>query len=134
MRFLPVAVLGLASVAAAADDYAYLKTWNDVMGDIPACMKKCMNIFYKDSNVEKECGAPEKATDECLCKPESKKTISSIMTGVSDLDNCFKDVCTHSQYTNNSHKLDSLDNRLTGLQKHCLAICKPSLDPSPICV
>lgn len=130
MRLLPVTVLGLVSVAAAAnadaytDAYANLKTWNDVMGDIPNCMKKTMNIFYKDGVVDKECGAPEKATDDCLCKPKIKEDISYIMTGVSDLDSAFKNACTHSEYTDNSNKLDGLDKRLKGLQSHCLAMCK----------
>lgn len=32
MRFFPLALLGLASVAVAAD----AKTWNDLVGDVPS--------------------------------------------------------------------------------------------------
>lgn len=115
MRFLSVAVLGLASVAAAAD----IKSWDDLMGDIPTCMKKCMNDFYKDGGLEKECGAPEKASADCLCKPASAKIISDTMSSVDDLQDCLKDSCTQSDLTDNVDKINDMGTRATDFQKQC---------------
>lgn len=115
MRFLPIAVVGLASVAAAAE----LKSWDDIMGDIPTCIKKCMNNFYKDGGLEKECGAPEKATADCLCKPASYKIISDTVSSVDELQDCLKESCTQSELTDNIDKINGMGERAQDFQDQC---------------
>ena len=115
MRFLPIAVVGLASVAAAAE----IKSWNDLLGDIPTCTKKCMNEFYKDSGLEKECGAPEKAGADCLCKPASFEIFSDTMDSMDELQSCLKDSCSDSELREGADKAKDMYQRAKDFQKQC---------------
>ncbi|PLN86501.1 hypothetical protein BDW42DRAFT_190087 [Aspergillus taichungensis] len=115
MRFLPIAVVGLASVATAAE----LKSWDDIVGDIPTCIKKCMNDFYTDSGVEKECGAPDKASIDCLCQPASYKLVSSTLSSVDDLQDCLKDSCSEKDLTDSIDKINAMGERAEDFQDQC---------------
>ncbi|GAB1217433.1 hypothetical protein ATERTT37_006672 [Aspergillus terreus] len=112
MRFTPVALLGLAAVATAE-----LSTWNDVVGDVPQCMKTCLNNFYTKSGFEDKCGSPGSATVDCLCSV--KDSFSDVQDAGEELSSCITDGCSTSDLSDASSQLSGFQSRLTSIMDQC---------------
>jgi len=116
MRFLSVALVGLASISAtAASDY---KTWNEIVGDVPQCIKSCLNDFYTDAGLEDKCGSADKGTLDCLCGSAS---FSSIQDSAEKLTTCIQDGCDSSELSDASSKLSDFQDRFSDAEDQCLS-------------
>lgn len=113
MRFSPVALLGLAAAAVAAD----ISTWNDIVGNVPACMKTCLNKFYTDNGFEDKCGSPDDATVDCLCG--IKGTLSEAQDSGEALGSCISNGCDARDLSDASSQLSDFQNRLMSLESQC---------------
>lgn len=111
MRFSPVVLLGLAAAAAAE-----LNSWNDVVGNVPQCMKTCLNTFYTDSGFESKCGSPDQATVDCLC---GEASLSSMKDSADQLGSCIQSGCDASDLADASSQLSGFEDRLTNLDNQC---------------
>jgi hypothetical protein len=111
MRFLPVALLSLASIAIAES------TWKDTVGDVPQCMKTCLNDFYKDAGLEDKCGSSDKATTDCLCGV--KDSASDVQNAATSLSSCIQKGCDSSDLADASTQLSDFQNRFTDLTNQC---------------
>ena len=112
MRLLPVVLLSLASVAVAETS-----SWNDVLGDMPQCMKTCLNQFYDKSGLEDECGSSDKATVSCLCGV--KDSLSNIQDSARDLSSCVRNGCDTSDMTDAATQLRGFQDRFMDLKNQC---------------
>lgn len=112
MRFSPVALLGLAAIAAAD-----LSTWSDVVGNVPQCMKTCLNDFYTKAGFEDQCGSPDQATVDCLCSV--KKSFSDAQDSANDLSSCISNGCDANDLADASSQLTGFENRLTKVENQC---------------
>ncbi len=112
MRFLAVTLLGLASVSVAE-----VSSWSEVLGDVPQCMKTCLNDFYENIGLEDECGSPEEASVDCLCGVKDK--FSTIQDESSKLQSCFTDGCDTKELASAASKLSDYNERFRDLQNQC---------------
>ncbi|PGH12226.1 hypothetical protein AJ79_04406 [Helicocarpus griseus UAMH5409] len=112
MRLFPIALLGLASVAVAE-----FKTWNDVMGDVPECVKKCYGDWYNSTPLKEPCGSPDKATMDCICKVPNIK--SDTMTTEQSMDDCLKKDCTGDDLEEITAKREEIQKRLEQFKDQC---------------
>jgi hypothetical protein len=115
MRFSSLTILTLASVAAATD----LKTWDDVVGDVPQCIKTCINDFYNTSGLKSKCGSADTATVNCVCTV--KDTMSNINSEANDLSTCIQDGCSSSELADALTKLEDFTSRFDNLSTQCSA-------------
>jgi hypothetical protein len=113
MRFSSLAVLSLASVAVAAD----LKTWNDVVGDVPSCIKTCLDTFYSSAGLEDKCGSPDSADVTCIC--DIGGTTSDYQDDASQLSSCIQDKCETSELTDAISSLKGFQERFQSLESEC---------------
>lgn len=111
MRFLPVALLGLASVAVAD-----ISNWSDIVGDMPECTKTCLDTYYKDIGFEKKCGKPDEASTDCLC---GIKDVKDLQGSVRDLSKCIQSGCSASDLSDASKDLSGFQDRMLDLSKQC---------------
>jgi hypothetical protein len=102
----------LASVAIAE-----LSSWNDVVGDVPQCMKTCLNNFYDNSGIKDQCGSANEATVNCLCGV--KDSMSAVRDSADDLSSCIQGGCDTSDLTNASTQLQGFLDRFTKLENQC---------------
>lgn len=84
MRFLSVALVGLASISLTAP--SDFQTWDDIVGDVPQCMETCLDDFYSNSGLGGKCASSEHASMDCLCGVTS---FSSVQSSVDDLTTCI---------------------------------------------
>ncbi|KAJ5968957.1 hypothetical protein N7501_005205 [Penicillium viridicatum] len=113
MRFSSLAILSLASVAVAAD----LKSWNDVVGDMPQCMKTCLNDFYNTAGLKDKCGSADSASIDCLCGVTG--SVSDFRGDASELSSCIQDGCSTDEMADAASKIGDFQDRLTSLQDQC---------------
>ncbi|CAI7625907.1 hypothetical protein N7527_002934 [Penicillium freii] len=112
MRFSSLAILSLASVAVAD-----LKTWNDVVGDMPQCMKTCLGDFYNTAGLKDKCGSSDSASIDCLCGVTG--SVSDFRDDASDLTSCIKDGCSTEEMAGAASHIGDFQDRLTSLQDQC---------------
>lgn len=112
MRFLPVALLGLASIAIAD-----LSSWSDVVGDVPQCIKTCLNEFYSDSGLESACGSADTASVKCLCGV--KDSASDIQDEGNQLSSCIQTGCTSAELNDSRTELQDFETRYSELMSQC---------------
>lgn len=112
MRFLPVALLGLASIAIAD-----LSSWSDVVGDVPQCIKTCLNEFYSDSGLESACGSADTASVKCLCGV--KDSASDIQDEGNQLSSCIQTGCTSVELNDSRTELQDFETRYSELMSQC---------------
>lgn len=112
MRFLAVTLLGLASVSVAE-----VSSWQDVLGDVPSCVKTCLDDFYKNVGFEDECGSPDEASVDCLCGV--KDTFEKAQSESSKLQSCFTDGCDTKELASAASKLSDYNERYHDLQNQC---------------
>lgn len=112
MRFSSLAILTLASVAVAD-----LKTWNDVVGDMPQCIKTCLNDFYNTAGLKDKCGSADSASIDCLCGVTG--SMSDIRSEASDLSSCIQDGCDTDEMADAASNLGDFQDRLSSLQDQC---------------
>ncbi|KAJ5542866.1 hypothetical protein N7535_005289 [Penicillium sp. DV-2018c] len=112
MRFSPLAILALASVAVA--DFS---SWNDVVGDVPQCVKKCTNDFYSDVGFEAKCGSPDKADMKCLCG--FKVSTGDARDAGTSLASCYEDSCSSDDLVDGASKIMDFTERFTDLASQC---------------
>lgn len=112
MRFLAVTLLGLASVSVAE-----VSSWQDVLGDVPSCVKTCLDDFYKNVGFEDECGSPDEASVDCLCGV--KDTFEKAQSESSKLQSCFTDGCDTKELASAASKLSDYNDRYRDLQSQC---------------
>lgn len=116
MRFLSVALLGLASISVtAASDF---ETWDDIVGDVPQCIKTCLNDFYTDSGFEDKCGSSDDASMDCLCSITSSSTVQD---EASNLSTCIQDGCDSGDMSDISSKLSDFQQRFSDAGNQCLS-------------
>ncbi|CRL18377.1 unnamed protein product [Penicillium camemberti] len=113
MRFSSLAILTLASVAAAAD----LKTWNDVVGDMSQCMKTCLNDFYNTAGLKDKCGSADSASVDCLCGVTG--SVSDFQDDASNLSSCIQDGCDTDEMADAASNLGEFQDRFESLQDQC---------------
>ncbi|CAG8159915.1 unnamed protein product [Penicillium nalgiovense] len=113
MRFSSLAVLSLASVAVAAD----LKTWDDVVGDVPSCIKSCLDTFYSSAGLEDKCGSPDSADVTCVCGASG--SASDYQGEATKLSSCIQDKCETSELTDAVSSLKGFMERFQSLQGEC---------------
>ena len=113
MRFSSLAVLALASLATAAD----LSTWNDVVGDVPQCIKTCFNDFYDNSGFKDKCGSADSAKVSCLCG--AGESVSDIKSSASSLSSCISNGCSTDDLANASSSLQDFQTRFQNLSDQC---------------
>lgn len=111
MRFLPVALLGLASVAVAD-----IKNWSDLMGTMPKCTKTCLNDYYKDLGFEKKCGKSDDASTNCLC---GIKDVKDLQGAAMDLSKCMQRECSASDLSNVTSDLEGFQGRIQDFVDQC---------------
>lgn len=111
MRFFPLALLGLASVAVAADP----KSWNDLVGDVPSCVKSCLGDYYNDLGLQDKCGSSDSASIDCLCGADFK----DISNAATSLNDCFEEKCDKDEFLDNATKLQDFATRLGDLPGQC---------------
>ncbi|KGO46776.1 hypothetical protein PEX1_105850 [Penicillium expansum] len=114
MRFSSIAILSLASVAVAD-----LKTWNDVVGDMPQCIKTCLSNFYNTAGLKDKCGSADKATVDCLCGV--KGSFADLQDDASELSTCIQDGCDTNEIADAATKLGDFQDRFESLQDQCSA-------------
>ncbi|CAI7613461.1 unnamed protein product [Penicillium glandicola] len=114
MRFFSLAILSLASVAVAD-----LKTWNDVVGDVPQCIKTCLNDFYNTAGLKDKCGSTDTATVDCLCGIQG--TASDFQDDASTLSTCIENGCDTSEVVNAAANLEDFLNRFQTANEQCSA-------------
>lgn len=112
MRFLPVALLGLASIAIAD-----LSSWSDVVGDVPQCIQTCLNEFYSDSGLESACGSADTASVKCLCGV--KDSASDIQDEGNQLSSCIQTGCTSTELNDSRTELQDFETRYSELMTQC---------------
>lgn len=112
MRFFSLAILSLASVAVAD-----LKTWNDVVGDVPQCIKTCLNDFYNTAGLKDKCGSADKANVDCLCGVGG--SVSDYQDDASHLSTCIQDGCDTNEIMDASTKLEGFMQRFESLDNQC---------------
>lgn len=112
MRFLPVALLGLASLATAK-----LSTWNDVVGNVPQCMKTCMDEYYTNAGLEDQCGSPDEASVDCLCGAQD--SFDDVQEAASDLSSCISSGCDAKELQDAAKQLSGFTDRYTSLASQC---------------
>ncbi|KAJ5211173.1 hypothetical protein N7491_010993 [Penicillium cf. griseofulvum] len=112
MRFSPLAILALASVAVAD-----IKTWNDVVGDVPQCIKTCLGEYYDGVGLKDQCGSADKATVDCLCGTTG--SVADIQDDASDLSKCMQNGCETSELSDAVSKLQGFQERLEGVYNQC---------------
>ncbi|KAI9035702.1 uncharacterized protein KD926_002983 [Aspergillus affinis] len=112
MRFSRVALVGLAAVVSAE-----LSTWNDVVGNVPKCMKTCLNDFYTKSGFEDECGSSGSAAVDCLCGV--KDSFSDVQDAGEELSSCITNGCSTSDLTDASSQISGFQSRLTSIMDQC---------------
>lgn len=112
MRFSSLAILTLASVAVAD-----LKTWNDVVGDMPQCMKTCLNDFYNTAGLKDKCGSAESASIDCLCGATG--SVSDFRGDASDLSSCIQNGCDTNEMADAAARIGDFQGRLESLQDQC---------------
>ncbi|KAJ6035576.1 uncharacterized protein N7446_010338 [Penicillium canescens] len=111
MRFLSLALLSIASIAIAEG------TWKDTVGDVPQCMKTCLNNFYKDAGLEDKCGSSDSATTDCLCGV--KDSASEVQDAASSLSSCIQNGCDSSDLADAATQLSDFQDRFTELTNQC---------------
>ena len=116
MRFLPVALLGLASVAVAD-----ISNWNDIIGDMPKCTQTCIDTYYKDIGFEKKCGKPDEASTDCLC---GIKDVKDLQDAVRDLNKCTQSGCSSTDISDAASGLEGFQDRLMDFSKQCTGSSK----------
>jgi hypothetical protein len=114
MRFFPLAVLGLASVAVA--DFS---SWSDVVGDAPQCLKKCMSDFYNDAGFGDKCGSSDQASVKCLCGLSSSTNDEDAQDAADSLSSCFQDSCSNDELSNAASKIGDFTERFRDLDTQC---------------
>lgn len=112
MRFFPVALVGLATVAVAE-----VSTWKDVVGNVPQCMNKCLDDFYTKSGFKDECGSPSSATVDCLCGV--KDSFSDVKDAGKELSSCISNGCSTSDLSDASSQVSEFQSRLTDVMDQC---------------
>ncbi|CAP99457.1 hypothetical protein E8E15_004143 [Penicillium rubens] len=113
MRFSSLAVLSLASAAVAAD----LKTWNDVVGDVPSCIKTCLDTFYSSAGLEDKCGSPDSADVTCVCGMSG--SASDYQDDATKLSSCIQDKCETSELADAVSSLKGFMERFQSLEGEC---------------
>ncbi|KAJ5988386.1 hypothetical protein N7481_003596 [Penicillium waksmanii] len=125
MRFLSIALVGLASISVtAASDF---ETWDDIVGDVPQCIKTCLDDFYNDSGLEDKCGSSDDASMDCLC---SVTSFSSVQSSVDDLSTCIQDGCDSGDLSEISSKLSNFQERFSDAGDQCMSEDSTSDDDS----
>lgn len=112
MRVSSLLLLGLASVAVAD-----LNSWDDVVGDVPQCIKTCLNDYYNTVGLKSKCGSPDSASLDCLCSV--KDTVENVQDDASDLSDCIANGCDSDELADASTKLEGFTNRFTDLYNKC---------------
>ncbi|CAI7604913.1 unnamed protein product [Penicillium discolor] len=112
MRFSSLAILTLASVAVAD-----LKTWNDVVGDMPQCIKTCLNDFYNTAGLKDKCGSANSASVDCLCGVTS--SVSDFRSEASNLSSCIQDGCDTDEMADAAANIGDFQDRFESLQDQC---------------
>ncbi|KAJ5607871.1 hypothetical protein N7537_004490 [Penicillium hordei] len=112
MRFSSLAILALASVAVAD-----LKTWNDIVGDMPQCIKTCLNDFYNTAGLKDKCGSADSASVDCLCGVKS--SVSDFRDNASDLSSCIQDGCDTNEMADAASHLGDFQDRFESLEDQC---------------
>ncbi|KAJ5931866.1 hypothetical protein N7516_006355 [Penicillium verrucosum] len=112
MRFSSLAILTLASVAVAD-----LKTWNDVVGDMPQCMKTCLNDFYNTAGLKDKCGSSDSASVDCLCGVTG--SVSDFRDDATDMSSCIKDGCDTNELAEAASHIGDFQDRYTSLKDQC---------------
>ncbi|CAI7580896.1 unnamed protein product [Penicillium pancosmium] len=102
------------SVTAASD----FETWGDIVGDVPQCMKTCLNDFYNDSGLEDKCGSSDDASMDCLC---SVTSFSSVQSSVDDLSTCIQDGCDSGDLSEISSKISDFQERFLDAGDQCMS-------------
>jgi hypothetical protein len=113
MRFSPLAILALASAAVAAD----IKTWNDVVGDVPQCVKTCLGDYYDGIGLKDQCGSADKATVDCLCKTTA--SVSDVREDASELSKCMQNGCEPNELSDGISKIQDFQERLQSVYSQC---------------
>ena len=111
MRFLPVALLGLASVAVAD-----INNWSDLVGTMPKCTKTCLDDYYKDLGFEKKCGKADDADTKCLC---GIKDIKDLQGAAMDLSKCMQKGCSASDLSDVTSDLEGFQGRIQDFVDQC---------------
>lgn len=112
MRLSSVIFLGLASVAVAD-----LNSWNDVVGDVPQCIKTCLNDFYNTAGLKSKCGSADTASLDCLCGVKS--SVDDVADDASDLSSCIQDGCDSNEIADAASKLQGFMDRFNSLEDQC---------------
>lgn len=112
MRFLPIALLGLASLAAAK-----LSTWSDVVGNVPQCMKTCMEEYYSDAGLEDQCGSPEEASVDCLCG--ARDSFKDAQEAAKEMSSCISSGCDANELQEAAKQLAGFQHRYTQVANQC---------------
>ncbi|KAJ6179672.1 hypothetical protein N7519_010133 [Penicillium mononematosum] len=110
MRFSSLAILSLASAAVAAD----LKTWNDVVGDVPSCIKTCLDTFYSSSGLEDKCGSADSADVTCIC--DISGSASEYRDESTKLSTCIQDKCETNELAEAASTLKGFMERFQSLE------------------
>jgi hypothetical protein len=114
MRFLSVALVGLASISVTtASDF---QSWDEIVGDVPQCIKTCLDDFYSDAGLEDECGSSDDASMNCLCNASS---FTSAQSSASDLSTCIQDGCDSSDLSKLSSGLSDFQDRFMDAGEQC---------------
>lgn len=89
--FLPVAIIGLATSAAAADGP---NSWDSWVEEWPKCARSCLDTYY-DGTLADDCGKDAKSSTDskdvkCVCTAQADL---SDLSDASDLYSCTKKNC-----------------------------------------
>lgn len=90
--YLPVAILGLAASAVAADGP---DSWDAWVKEWPKCAQSCLDTYY-DGTLADKCGKDAKSSTDskdvkCIC---TAKADFSMADDASDLYSCTRDKCS----------------------------------------
>lgn len=116
MRFLSVALVGLASISLTAA--SGFQTWDDIVGDVLQCMKTCLGDFYNNSGLEGKCGSSDHTSVDCLCGVTS---FSSVQSSVDDLSTCIQGGCDSGDLSEISSKLSDFQERFSDAGDQCMS-------------
>ena len=86
------------------------------MGDVPQCMKTCLNDFYKDAGLEDKCGSSDKATTHCLC---GVKDSADVQDAATSLSSCIQNGCDSSDLADAATQLSDFQDRFADLTNQC---------------
>lgn len=120
MRFVSIALVGLVSISVTVT--SDFETWDDIVGDVPQCIKACLDDFYGDSGLEDECGSSDDASMDCLC---SVTSFSSVQSSANDLSTCIQDSCDSGDLSKISSKLSDFQERFSDAGDQCMSEDKP---------